>query len=318
MIKEIARYRTGALLTFTLFACGGTIDTTVTEGDGLPEGVAPDQVVEAQPNLIDTVNWNGEQLSFYDVSTPEDEVPSIIVSQLGKFGGVEISSAFQKQVRYEVTPAELWHAATGDDQVPDELMRQHLWQAETDGRPTELQTFDASLTEKSPAKFSVFFQLGFSETGTTTTQPLCWDQAAIKNVDLGFLAGHATARTCTSNGTAVFLDHDAQSGPCDHILDKDTTVRAGAHNGSPTGLQSRICWGFKGASSWDCFATVALPKTDGYYVNSFIKNGLAHRMAASITLPTPVFECNNRQCELGTATLKLAPHEATSTACGTF
>jgi hypothetical protein len=300
MIKAIV----GGLLACTLFACGGTMDQTEATEPTLPEGAVPSQAV-----LIGQVEWGGETLTFYDATTAEDPTPAIIVSQLGQMHLGELSMVFDQQAQFQVTPAELWRAATGDGQVPDELLQQHLAQAADTGRPEEFQNFDPKSVDKLFASFNVMFPLDSGSTGTTTTS--CWAHGGIKVAEMGTGTNRPDTSTCTGNGT--FVRSLSVTSACDPILNLNKTLRAGMHNGNfSTDVAGQICWS-TGTQAWQCFTPAIVPHFDGYYVNSFYKSGSSHRMGAGLSYP--VTSPFSHGMELATADLASGSPVFGSTAC---
>ena len=258
--------------------CGVADETRVS-----PE--LPDGVTDAR--LIDRVNWNGEEISFFDASGPEDGAPAIAVSSLWAARLPELEAAFLAQADYPVTPAELWRAATGDDQVPSELLAQHAYQAREDGRPEGLQQFDAASgmdVEKAVTAsfYAQMFPVSVSETGTGTG---CWT-AGMRGASLGLGQGVTFRSVCSNNGTAI--RPFGVDGPfCSASLNLNSTVRTGMYNPTgvfipPLSMTGKHCFGTGSQNS--CMAQVTVP-ANHFYALSFIKNGQSHRVGTQVGYP---------------------------------
>lgn len=311
MKKQLVR----GLLACTLFACGGNNDDTTlladvpneTLGD-LPEGAKVSDAV-----LVDSVEWNGERLQFFDATGEGDSSPAIMVSQLGG-SGRSLVAEMEKQAQYPITSAEIWREATGRDEIPEVLMEQHLWYAASEGRPAEFQKFDFTTTEKATsteiANFNVLFALNSATVGTATGA-LCWGDGSMAHTSVGGTPlqpelYRTDSSVCTSHPSFPsangFVRHRPASFACDPVTNLNITSRVGMFNHSIVTVQGNICYASK-SDAWSCFNQVQV-LSNQFYANSFFKNGSAHRMAVGVFLSTRTFVAGRNQVDLAQANLK--------------
>ena len=282
------------------FGCGATDETRVSPE--LAEG-------QSDVPLIDRVNWNGEEISFFDASTAEDPVPGILVTVLGSEGTADLERLFVQQTRYLPTPAELWRAATGDDQVPDELMRQHEYQVAEDGRDAGLRDFDASLVEVSkafvlgPSHYTQLFLSTPPDPGTPAGTGVCWANAVINVAGVGSGAPSSVMSVCTNQAGAPIRRFGADVA-CSTSFNVNATVRSGFYNGTaeagvPKTSTSKHCFA-TGSASWQC-GQPTFVSPNFFFGSTFTKNGSAHRLATDASYPTTGLTHNG--IALGTAKL---------------
>lgn len=288
-----------------VLVCGATACGAADETRVLPE--LPDGASEAQ--LIDRVDWNGEEISFLDVSTAEDEVPGIIVTYLGRAGTPDLERLFVQQTGYQPTPAELWRAATADDHVPDELLRQHAYQVTEEGRDEALRDFDAALVEVSkafvlgPSHYTALFISTPPDPGTPAGTGMCWGNAVINVAGVGSGAPSSVMSVCTNQPGAPIRRFSAEVA-CATSFNVNATVRSGFYNGTaeagvPKTSTSKHCFA-TGSSPWQCQpATSVAPNF--FFGSTFTKNGSAHRLATEASYPTSGLTHNG--IALGTAKL---------------
>ncbi len=287
-------------------ACGGGDETALAS-----------EIEEAAPStatLIDRVQWNGETIGFYDASSAEDGVPAIIVSQSGDNDAPELETWLGNRARYPITPAELWREATGEDDVPRELLEHHAFQAEAGGRPNaDLQDFDGEVEKAGFPNVSQMFPLDPNSTGTTTGTH-CWADGGIRAVLTGPGTPSNAYSTCSSNGT--FIRSFAIDGECNAILNQNTTVRTQAYNGSAFTLFSKFCFA-TGTGLWTCDREVSVP-FNNYTGASFYKNGSKHRLGSGIRVPTDQPLIQHNAFYLATATLQDTLHRFEDSGCTAF
>lgn len=236
----------------------------------------------AQARLLDRVRWGEETIDFVDVSEPGREVPEILTTMLGPQGGGEIRALLERQALYSVTPAELWRAVTGREDVPAELLVQHRWQAMEEGRPEELQTFDLSTMEKAALNTSLLFPL--DSTGTNLpagSGSHCWSEGHLTSV------GNTVRTTsmCSQNGAFVRA-LGISTSPCDPSLNANSTLRVGIFNNTGASVRGKICFATGNPGSNQCFDPTMVGATF-YYASTFSASGTAHRIGVGVDVITP-------------------------------
>lgn len=285
-----------------LAACGSGDD---------PQG--PEAEAPRDAPVIDSIVWQGEQITFYDISGPADTVPAILTTYAGHGGRRELSVVAEEQAEFEPTPAEIWRAARGGEaDIPAELLAQHAWQVEEEGRPQGFQDFDLAQaeTEKSLPDFSTLFALNTTTTGLANPANRCWDNGALL-----VFRNQQAASLCSSNGSGLRNGFDIQQFPCDPILNANTTVRTGAFSGGGVGNYfSKTCGATGNPGTWSC--TSAFVQTAGsYFASTTAQNGQQHRMGTGSFLPSPI---TIGQGFLGSATLKVGARKFENTSCNGF
>jgi len=289
-----------------LLACGGAGTTAIDAQQELPSEAPISNAV-----LIDSIEWRGEKIEFYDATTPEDTSPGIVVSQLGPDSSPELSTVLEQQAEYPVTPAELWRAVTRSE-VPEVLYEAHLALAEMEGRPAAFQEFDLQIVEKARADFSTLFPLDADATGLFNTANTCWGNGGIRSLRMGQGTNRLNVSTCSSNGT--FIRSFDILDPCETIFNANTTVRTGVHNGTGSSITSRHCFA-TGNQTWQC-QPITTVQPEFYFASSFFKNGSSHRLGTGATYLTNL--ATTSLVELGTATLQAGVTQFGNTSCNGF
>lgn len=259
-------------------ACSGT-DRTEVQG---PPDVEP-------AVLVDSIQWNGETISFYDASS--EEGPEIVTSLLGRDREPELLVALERQLGRTPSAAELWLAAGGDrEDIPTELLAAHEAQALEEGWDSMLERpdLDVALLEEKAVSQSVFNDMFPNNSDSTGVLPggnsVCWNALATQ------VALQKTGkRVCNSNGNAIVTWNGLFS--CDPVLNVDKTIRTGMNVFIGPGVTGMHCYG-SGSTGDHCFAPVTVPPAF-YYATSFFKSGTKHRLGtgaiwAGNTLDTTV------------------------------
>lgn len=295
------------LLATTLFACGGGMDKTEL---ALPEG---DDVQMAE--LVDSVQYENLNVSFYAAYFPGQDDPAIIVTQ--NMEGAQTQNLYDRLMQGTgsmISTAELWKFVTNEDDVPPVLQRDHELQTARWGRSDDF--IQASAT---PAAEVVSHNLGKHENldflptdGTSEVEKAtqaqmnfdpfntnifgvppagkCWDglrSAARDNSNgLGWHSCSFIPRHQASLTEYVYLGTGVNFGACNAGFDEPGWNRTTITNLS-TGTQghadqtAQYCWG-SGNSSWRCLDKIAVPV--GF--NTDLNSPTAFRASYTVQNPT--------------------------------
>lgn len=255
------------LLQFAV-GCSGTDETEVP----LELGVASDAV------WIDSVQWNGERLDFYDARGAGEDRPAILLSVLGPEKEPELGSLFGHQARYPLTAAEIWRAAVGGEDLPEQLWDDHLWQVAETGRPLELQDFDGRLVDKaSLPTFAGMFPIDASSAGNANLNNVCWTHAVINSVLMGLNSGRAKVSTCSEQ--RGFIRNFGVEVECARVTEVNGTIRTGTYNGTTSNVMTGQHCFASGGGAWQCLGSSSVV-AGFYFATSFFKNGTAHRLGS--------------------------------------
>ena len=279
------------------FGCGATDETrvspegtvggsTAAPGTRLPSPGRPYDLGEVYPEdreaeLVDVVHWKSERIEFWD-TRPDDEEPSILMSRSGSLADGELLALLQEQAEFPVTPAELWREATGRDDVPETLARDHVTASARSGRPLGYQSFDDGVRDKGRFSFNTMFPLPRANT--------CWLAGVLKQL-VGPERGISTSAVCTRglNPTAGTVPPRTTpvsvESTCPATLGSKFHVRAGVYVASSTAAQvARICYDSGTRFGWSCLPSVALVEGQ-YYVSEFLPATFEQRLGVGVDTP---------------------------------
>jgi hypothetical protein len=225
--------------------------------------------------LVDTLQWNGERLDFYE-ATDRDGVPGIVMSTLGREGEPDLLVTLERQLGRSPTAAELWLATGAErEDVPAELLAAHEVQALAEGRDPVLERVELDVGEVEKAlpqsTFNSMFPGTSDSTGILPGQPAaCWD-AFLTQTPVG-----STGRfTCSGTAAAVGVYSGLFSCvPEDNL---NATVRTGVQNFSGGVILSAMNCFSTGSAPDTCQGAVTL-NPNFFFALSFFKNGQKHRV----------------------------------------
>lgn len=265
--------------------------------------------------LIDSVNWNGETLAFYDAAAA-GEAPEIMITQMGDNAAPELQTYLSAFAEYPVTAAELWQQATGaaERDVPAALLEQHVTQAALQGRPdARLQAF-AGVREKAALNVSFLFPLTSDSTGQPVGGPArCWDNVRLQGA--ANLIG--TTYVCSQDNTTV-RSGLVRTHPCVGTLGSNADLRTALVNGTEHTFAATGCFSTS-SGPWQCFSPVSVP-VNNYFGYTFLTVGSPHNLGigANVTQASTGQQSGIHSIVYGTAVLGFGLQRFADTTCNGF
>lgn len=263
-----------------LSACGGSGTTTTEIGPvDVPEVGAPSTAV-----LVDSVEWEGETIDFYNMQ-PEAEEPMILTQYHGQLGERELLSELERSTTYPVTPAEIWLAATGRQDVPDILASDHVLQATRDARPSDYQVFEV---DKAFVHHGFTFSILFPSVQTS-----CWGSSKISPVEnVSTTLGVPSLHACTSPKPSAVSDANfvialpvqvaSNCTPSTH----NTTdrVRVGVYNNANSSIITMLgdTCSSQNSGAWTCLPTTNV-QPDNYLFIDQAQSSTKRTLAVGVT-----------------------------------
>ncbi len=282
-----------------VLACGAVApgpDLTVIEG--VTNLDRPDETTQQLPTArrIATLEHGSERLDLLDVSDPDDAFPDIILSGLSQ-ERYDMYPSLQAHALEPVTPAEIWLAFSGTEELPELLARDHARRVVEEDRSAEYQRFDvneifdSALVEKTiPTDVDLFR----GQTNGSVEHNLCWGHHIKDHELVGNGTGFPNVYVCSSenpgggdqgNAAAWMRESNVNAATaCSRSFNTNSTVLASTYNGTTGSEVAQLCYA-GGTNAWACLSTVNFPP-NFYYVQTWLRNGQAHRIGVGVQIPS--------------------------------
>lgn len=155
-----------------VLGCGANVTEAVSTEE-LPEREIVEEERPVVSEVIDTVDWRGQEILFSALHGEEGDVLILVDQQLPE-QGIDLFQALRLGSQWIVTPAELWIHATGRTDVPELLALDHLSMVAQYDRPSEYQLTREGAPEaenevQKATSSSAFISAAYPQAATT-----CW------------------------------------------------------------------------------------------------------------------------------------------------
>ncbi len=266
-----------------LLACGGSEAKLPDPGRPFTEDEVypPSDGAPSDAVLVDAIDWRSEHIEFWN-TRPGDDTPGILTVQVGEMDEGEILTRLQAETDVTVTPAELWRAVTGRQDVPEALALSHARTVEIEGRPLAYQDFDMTTEDKTTFVFNSMFPSQINQ---------CWGSSHTFIAATGLIVGVLDSYVCSSDNPAAVpgaqFVHFSQvnlSSACTASSASTATLRVGVYKDHSQFAPQvgQICYDNGRASpSWACQNTFTVCKSC-YAASNFVADGFAKKMAIGL------------------------------------